>query len=218
MSGTTINSIPVYDPNGPVYAEKDKSTQELQENFFTMLTAQLEYQDPLKPMENVEFTNQMIGFYGLQQQQANTALLQKMVDNTTGEGLNQGVSYLGRMLTVESNGVNITNGAGAVGFETDQPFIGHISIYNSEDQLVKTLPDQTFESGAHNVNLQDTGLETGFYRFRVVPASESTAAITHLERGMASGVSNEGGNILLRVNNHNVSLSQIREVEMNSTS
>ena len=47
-------------------------------DFLTLLTTQLQYQDPLSPLETAEFTNQLVGFAGVEQQLAQTEQLKSM--------------------------------------------------------------------------------------------------------------------------------------------
>lgn len=70
------------------------------QDFLKILSTQLSYQDPLKPMDNQEFLAQMAQFTNLQQtQQMNTKLDQMLTNQLT----TQGVSLLGRTVQVTTS-------------------------------------------------------------------------------------------------------------------
>ena len=75
------------------------------ESFMKILTAQLQHQDPLKPMDNQEFVAQMATFAGLEQQRtANeklSSLLQVGAASQMGSLLGKKVSF------VSANGVTM---------------------------------------------------------------------------------------------------------------
>jgi len=77
------------------------------DDFLKMLVTQLQYQDPLKPMENTEFTTQLAQFSSLEQLTSiNDALSQlKMTSQIQDQGL--AASLIGK--TVEAEGSSVTD-------------------------------------------------------------------------------------------------------------
>lgn len=70
------------------------------QDFLKILSTQLSYQDPLKPMDNQEFLAQMAQFTNLQQtQQMNTKMDQMLANQVA----TQGVSLLGRTVEVTTS-------------------------------------------------------------------------------------------------------------------
>ena len=80
-----------------------KGSQTLNENdFLTLLTQQLQNQDPLQPQDNTEFIAQMAQFSTLQQQNTMTQQMQNMSAN----------SLVGETVTVNpGNGAALVSGA-----------------------------------------------------------------------------------------------------------
>ncbi len=76
-------------------AVKHKSTLG-QEDFLTLLMKELEYQDPLDPMDNKEFIGQMAQFSNLQQTTEIGTNLEKMIDLSGG---GQAYSMLGKTVS-----------------------------------------------------------------------------------------------------------------------
>jgi flagellar basal-body rod modification protein FlgD len=64
-----------------------------QEDFLTLLVKELEYQDPLEPMDNKEFIGQMAQFSNLQQTSEISKHMQSLITLTNG---NQAYSVLGK--------------------------------------------------------------------------------------------------------------------------
>jgi|CXWL01.1.fsa_nt_gi flagellar basal-body rod modification protein FlgD len=76
---TPISQIPV--KQDVLQTPVVKATKTLgQKEFLQLLTAQLQYQDPLKPMDNEAFIAQMATFSQLDQTSTLVALTQKLVD------------------------------------------------------------------------------------------------------------------------------------------
>ncbi|MFC7291461.1 flagellar hook assembly protein FlgD [Hirschia litorea] len=74
------------------------------DTFLTLLTAQMQNQDPLEPLDASEFTNQLVQFSGVEQQiQTNTSLNSLLASNnaTTGAALS---GYLGQNVEINSEG------------------------------------------------------------------------------------------------------------------
>jgi flagellar basal-body rod modification protein FlgD len=70
------------------------------QDFLKILSTQLSYQDPLKPMDNQEFLAQMAQFTNLQQTQQMSAKMDQMLANQVAT---QGVSLLGRTVEVTTS-------------------------------------------------------------------------------------------------------------------
>ena len=62
---STANAI-AGDPKSDSKASLSKLTEDL-DNFLTLLTAQLQHQDPLEPLDTHEFTNQLVQFSSVEQ-------------------------------------------------------------------------------------------------------------------------------------------------------
>src|SRR5450830_989408 len=70
------------------------------QDFLKILSTQLSYQDPLKPMDNQEFLAQMAQFTNLQQTQQMNTKMDQMLSNQVAT---QGVSLLGRTVEVTTS-------------------------------------------------------------------------------------------------------------------
>lgn len=84
------------------------------ETFLTLLTAQLQNQDPLSPMDTQDFTNQLVQFTGVEQQMRTNSLLESLSELTRLNSGGAAVSYLGMDAVANTNlaGLGTEGGAG----------------------------------------------------------------------------------------------------------
>ena len=77
------------------------------DSFLTLLTTQLQHQDPTKPMDTNQFTSQIVQFTSVQQAVKTNSNLEKLIALTEKEhyGVNQGtaVNYLDKYVTVNGS-------------------------------------------------------------------------------------------------------------------
>lgn len=64
-------------------------------SFLKMLTTQLQNQDPLKPMDATQFTQQLVSFSQVEQQIQQTSKLQAMLDRMAANDLATATSFIG---------------------------------------------------------------------------------------------------------------------------
>ena len=80
------------------------------QTFLTLLTTQLQNQDPLSPMDTDQFTSQLTQMTGVEQQLLSNQLLQQLVSANQGNGLQAGVSLIGKTVTAGSSTATLTSG------------------------------------------------------------------------------------------------------------
>lgn len=119
-----------------------------QDDFLKLMTTQLQYQDPFKPMENGEFLGQMAQFStltGIQDlQKSFSSLAGSLQSNQT----LQASSMVGRYVMVPSSSAYLTEGAGLAG-AIDVPASGNVSVTlsNASGEVVRTLDLGTQAAG-----------------------------------------------------------------------
>lgn len=88
------------------YTSADADAASLAEDFddfLTLLTTQLMYQDPLDPMDSGEFTNQLVAFTGVEQQIQTNQNLETLQILTALNNVGSSVSYLGQEALLETS-------------------------------------------------------------------------------------------------------------------
>lgn len=90
------------------------------EDFLKILSAQLNAQDPLKPVENQDFVAQIAQFASLQQ----TSLLnEKLESMLTVQSSTQSLGMLGKTVDVDMNGSVLTGTVSALSLSSGQPLL-----------------------------------------------------------------------------------------------
>jgi flagellar basal-body rod modification protein FlgD len=72
------------------------------DDFLTLLTTQLQHQDPLDPMDSGEFTNQLVAFTGVEQQIQTNQNLETLQTLTALNNVGSTVAYLGQDALIEA--------------------------------------------------------------------------------------------------------------------
>ncbi|MBF0271187.1 MAG: hypothetical protein HQL98_03790 [Magnetococcales bacterium] len=217
MSSTSgvYGSIPTVDTTSTKYAQTTQDADQLRVDFLKLLTAQLQYQDPMKPVENTEFTSQMAQFTGLNEQQKSNQLLEQLVKSQNVGQMNQAVSYIGKVAVVEGNNMTMASGEGKLRFDMPQTGAVTINLLDETGQVVKTIPAQTFDSGSQSYTVRDTAIPNGNYQFSVTrqDSEGNSVAVSTLESGVVKAVINDTSGVILEMNGRRVNLADVRQVE-----
>lgn len=83
-----------------------------QEDFMTILLAQLKYQDPNDPMDDKEMASQVVQYSNLEALNNINEGVQTLVESTSSTSLTSGVNYIGK--SIKSSGYNLTVNDGTV--------------------------------------------------------------------------------------------------------
>ncbi len=86
------------------------------DTFLVLLTAQLQNQDPLAPMDSTQFTQQLVQFSQVEQQIRTNEQLESLVSHYQAASAGAAISYLGRDALIESNTTSLSNGAASWGY------------------------------------------------------------------------------------------------------
>lgn len=104
---------------GSASSEVPSAAQLSQEDFMRILLAQLQFQDPLKPMDNQEFVAQLAQFSGLE---INRQQSEKVDQLLAMQSVDQSVGIIGKSIELQtSNGGSTVGNVTAVSFRTGEP-------------------------------------------------------------------------------------------------
>jgi flagellar basal-body rod modification protein FlgD len=78
-------------------------------DFLTLLTTQLQNQDPTSPMDTNAFTQQLVSMTGVQQQLLTNELLQQMVSNSS-DSVSNSVNLIGQQVTATTPNATLSGG------------------------------------------------------------------------------------------------------------
>ncbi|NDV50763.1 flagellar hook assembly protein FlgD [Salipiger sp. PrR003] len=181
------------------------------ENFLTLLTAQLENQDPLAPQDSTEFVSQIAQLSQVEQSVKSNDHLENIVAKLSASSSLSDVSLIDRTVEITDDTFQVDEGQPA-----DAQFTlasassdAKVVITDAEGTVVRTL-----EMGAVGADVETTldwdgnddegnPVEDGVYSFAIDAADEEGKAITYDPRVMAQveGVSYANGTSQLILGN-----------------
>lgn len=103
-----------------------KPSSELgKDDFLKLLTVQLQNQDPMNPMEDMDFIGQMLSFSSLEQMLNMNKSLELLVSNNSANAHTQAMMYLGTTVTLQNADMQeaVTGTVDMVGFKDGVPFL-----------------------------------------------------------------------------------------------
>ncbi len=110
VSGTT--PLPPSSSGSAAASSSALASQQIAGNFqsfLTLLTTQLQNQNPLDPLDTNQFTQQLVEFAGVQQQLNTNDSLATLVSLQQATQSSEALSYVGKTATVSGNTATMTN-------------------------------------------------------------------------------------------------------------
>jgi flagellar basal-body rod modification protein FlgD len=191
------------------------------DDFLNLLVTQLQYQDPLNPMDSTDFTAQLAQFSSLEQLSNMRGQLEELARSQSAFATSQAVGYIGH--TVLSTGNDfVFDGTAPASLSIDLPRPAEkvfLSIYDANGGFVSSLETGSLGAGRRAAawNGQDNNGNTlpgGTYRFEAVAVDARGAEIeVHpLSSGRVDGVAFRDGNAMLMLGTREVALADVIEV------
>lgn len=157
-------------------ADTDASTSltETFDTFLSLLTTQLQNQDPLDPMDTEQFTQQLVSFSQVEQSIAANQKLDQLVELQTTSQLSTGVSYIGKSVEVVTDQLMLDGGSATLTYGLERKAAQTvISIVDQNGRPVRTVNGET-DPGRHEFvwdgrDANGVELPDGLYGFRVDP-------------------------------------------------
>ncbi len=167
-----------------------------QDEFLTLLVAQLQNQDPLNPADATEFTSQLAQYSQLEQLfNLNDSMDQLTAAQNSSERIST-LSLIGQDVVVEGSDFTLKEDAVQIGYKVDGTVAGiDIAIQNSTGKTVATLSANDCEPGNHFITwdglaTDGTPLPSGSYSIVINTKSsgDATATVSPLVRTEVTGV------------------------------
>jgi flagellar basal-body rod modification protein FlgD len=190
------------------------------DNFLTILTTQLQFQDPLSPLDTHEFTNQLVLFSSVEQQVQQNKKLENLVTLQQNSVALGSVDYIGKVIETNGNTTQLENSlAKTTYFLPKNALTARLNISNPSGDVILTRDIPT-TAGIHTfvwdgLNGQGIQQPDGAYTFRITAKDISDDLIIHDQTvfGTVTGVQFENGTSILQMGDIPVSLSDINGVD-----
>jgi flagellar basal-body rod modification protein FlgD len=103
------------------------------QTFLTLLTTQLQHQNPLDPLDTNQFTQQLVQFAGIEQQLKSNEQLKSLVEIEKGAQATQALVYVGNTVAIDGSKAQFDKSA-TWNFNSEQDTTAKITITNSAGQ------------------------------------------------------------------------------------
>jgi flagellar basal-body rod modification protein FlgD len=201
------------------FSSQDKVAEQ-KNMFLNLLVKQLQYQDPLNPMENTEFTAQLAQFSQLEALNTMSDNIEQMTKFQNSMNSMQAVSFIGKQVSASGNTINYSGGESVISFNLESnASSANVKIYNSEGAVVRTIEVKNALAGDISCtwdgkDSNGVSLSPGMYYFGIEATDYNGAAVntTTFTNGTVTGLRYDNGTIYLEVSDKEVSLSQIKKI------
>lgn len=213
-----VNGVPFKSGDGSSVTN-GSSLAETFDTFLTLLTTQLQHQDPLNPMDTNEFTSQLVEFTGVEQAIKTNQKLEQLINLQTDMQLNDAVGYMGKrvgadgiILMLQDRESTVTYDLGGNAKEVN------ILIIDEQGNTVRTLKGET-GVGHHEITwdgLDEDGdqLDDGLYGFLVtaIDADKKPVPLVQGTVGRVTGVKLVDGVVTLEVGELEIALADVLSI------
>ena len=191
--------------------------------FLTLLTTQLQNQDPTSPMDTNQFTQELVQFTGVQQSVATNTNLTQLIKLQQGSEVLQSSSVVGHTATVTAGQIALQNGNGQITFTTPAMEQVQLAIVDGSGKPVRniTLAAQSGSNSWHWDGRDDAGhqLQDGAYGIALESGTGSTAtSVPFSVVGTATGLTNSASGMQLDVGALTVGLDKVQSIAAQETS
>jgi flagellar basal-body rod modification protein FlgD len=195
------------------------------QSFLTLLTTQLQNQNPLDPLDTNQFTQQLVEFAGVQQQLNTNDSLATLVSLQQATQSTEALSYVGKTATVSGSTAVMTNSEAVWGVSIPTASTMDVSIASSTGQTVFT---GTYNVSAGNnqpfewngMGSDGTQYPDGNYTMTATAkdSSGNTVAVATSVGGEVTSVDLTKTPPLLTIGGQTYTMSQIQSIIASSSS
>ncbi len=177
-----IDAITAATANGAAGADSKKLAEDF-DDFLTLLTTQLQNQDPLDPMDSGEFTQQLVAFTGVEQQIQTNQNLELLANLSRLQNLASSGSYLGSDALIFRDLGDHTGDGITWRYENTLPTEDlKLEVRNEQGALIYSQSGNT-GLGSHEfqwdgIDAAGLPVEHGNYRLEIVAENEAGDSLT----------------------------------------
>jgi flagellar basal-body rod modification protein FlgD len=188
------------------------------QDFLSLLTTQLQNQDPSSPMDSNQFTTELVQFAGVEQQIETNSSLSQLIQLTQGSAVMQSAQLLGKQVAVNANELTLQNGTAAIDFTASVAGPVAIAVYGPNGQpLYSTTVQAAVGSNTWTWNGETASgamAPDGVYKVAVATAGSGgmSGALPFTVLGKVTGVQQTGSNVQVNLGQLSVGISALASV------
>lgn len=188
------------------------------ELFLTLLTTQIQNQDPLDPLDSAEYTNQLVQYSSVEQSIQTNQFLESMMASLATSQASSYVNYLGSEVTASGDTSMLQGGSASWSYSIAEDATGAVEIKNASGAVIYSgdvelsAGSDTFEwDGVGNGN---TASPDGAYTisFDVKNSADSSESVNTEISGIVSKVDLSTGSAFLTVGGVSVPVTAVKSV------
>lgn len=190
------------------------------DTFLKLLTTQMKNQDPLKPEDPNQMTQQLVSFANVEQNIATNNRLDRLIALQQNSDAGAAMSYIGKTVVVDGDRLPLQEGRGTFTYNLAQQAQNvRIDIFDSSGTKVRTVTGET-GTGAHAFtwdgkdNYNNT-LPDGVYRVNVAATDNNEQAVRSTVGiwGQVTGVDLSGSTPQLNIGPLSVNMSAVQMIQ-----
>ena len=194
------------------------------QTFLTILTTQLQHQDPMEPMDSNQFTEQLVQFSSVEQQIRSNEQLESLQSMMTASNALGVLNFVGTNVAIDGSKGYLSD-LGGIDYNYNSPSTGtaEVTIRNEAGEIVANYTGVEISSG-DNVYTWDgtdgSGNRMGKGTYSVQIAAEDTSGATirlAMETtGLVTDVDLSSSQPMLMIGDQKIPTSQIKSVSATS--
>lgn len=194
------------------------------DTFLSLLTTQLQNQDPLSPMDTETFTSQLVQYTSVEQQMKTNSSLDQLIGLVQSTKQTTAMSYIGKQVEASSDAVHLgASGSASIGYELPSAAkTVVVRILDADGKLVVETRGAT-TAGSHTLtwdgNRSDgSRAPEGSYQASISALDDAGKAIdvTQTVSGIVQSVGIGADDLLLSIGGVDVPLSSITSIGLAS--
>ncbi|MBI5559366.1 MAG: flagellar hook assembly protein FlgD [Deltaproteobacteria bacterium] len=210
MSVTGINNALPVNEEESLYKPVGKKELD-QYDFMNLLITQLQYQDPLKPMDTYQMASQLAQFSDMEATLKMSSNMEKLLEYQTSQNNLQLLTLLDKDVEVMGNTVGVNEGAPGKGEFTlaEDCATCAVEIYDAGGHLLKMIDLGGASAGSYalewdGTDMQGEKVEDGAYSYQVkgYTTNGDEIEVDYRVTGKVTGLSFEGGVAALTLDHH----------------
>lgn len=211
---TTVNNVISSLTSGTTSSSTKSNTSTAlgQDDFMTMLIAELKNQDPLNPMEGKDFAAQLAQFSSLQQLSNLNTTMGTLPTYLQAFSNAQMAGIIGDEAVASGDTIMVNDSSTDISFSLSSDIAGGtLKIYNSSGSQVGTADLGSLPSGINTITWNTSSVGSGEYTYTIsaMDKSGNAVAATTLISGTVTGVTYKNDKAYLTINGQEVAFSNV---------